>query len=107
MRTPELRQTQAGIFVTDFSVATTERWKTKEGEEKTNTYWHKVVCWSRTAETVAKIVEKGDLVHVTGKITYRQYEKDGVVKNVAEIEAERVILCDKKAAVDLDVPSAE
>lgn len=78
----------------------------KIGRIVTKFFKHKCV-WSRTAETVAKIVEKGDLVHVTGKITYRQYEKDGVVKNVAEIEAERVILCDKKAAVDLDVPSAE
>ena len=99
-RVPELRQTQNGTPVTDFSLATTKKWKTKEGEEKTETQWHKIVCWGRLAESVCKVVGKGDLVFVFGEISYREYEKDGDKRTITEIEGTQVLRMEKKDSDD-------
>lgn len=97
MRKPELRNTSNGTPVTDFSCATTERWKSKTGEEKAETEWHKVVVWGRLAESVVKSINKGDLVYIEGKITYRPFVKDDVQTMVTEIEATNVLRMDSKA----------
>lgn len=69
----------------------TEKWKSKTGEDRSETTWVKIVCWGRLAESITQIVEKGDLVFVEGKISTRSYEKDGVTRNVTEVEASNVL----------------
>ena len=68
----------------------TERWK-KDGEERSETTWVRVVCWGYQAETIVRILEKGDLVYVEGKITNRSFEKEGQKVNVTEVEAREVL----------------
>ncbi len=97
-REPELRTTTNGTSVTDFSLATTKKWITKEGEERSDTQWHKIVAWGKLAESVCKIIGKGDLVLVDGEISYRQYEKDGETKSITEIESNRILRMESKGS---------
>ncbi len=94
MQKPELRHTQSDTPVTDFSVAMSERWRTKGGEEKSETTWAKIVCWGRLAEMIVPVIEKGDLVYIEGKLSNRTYEKDGVTRQVTEVEAFNVLKMD-------------
>ena len=105
---PELRRTQNDTPVTDFNLAMTERWKSKTGEDRQETTWVKVVCWGRLAESVSPVVDKGDLVYVEGKITTREYEKDGVKNRVTEIEANNVLKMDssRRGSDDVEVVEA-
>ena len=74
---PELRHTQtSNKAVTDFFLAITENWKNQAGEIESETTWVKVVCWDNTAESVAKVINKGDLVFIRGKLRIKTIEKD-------------------------------
>lgn len=59
--------------IAKFSLATTEKWKTKQGEVKDETQWHQIDVIGGTAKVVEKYVKKGDKLCVTGKITYREH----------------------------------
>ena len=82
---PELKETNSGKKVCNFTMATTEGYG-----DKATTSWHSVVCWEKTAENCAKYLGKGHAVDVEGRLQYRSYEKDGVTKYVTEIVAHRV-----------------
>lgn len=81
---PEIRHTD-NSKVAKFSMATSERWKDKQGEQKEDTTWHNVVVWGKLADVVESWVKKGMLVMVSGKIMNRSYESDGVTKYITEI----------------------
>lgn len=100
MQKPELRQTKTETPVTDFSIAMSEKWRTKDGIDKSETTWAKIVCWGRQAELIVPIIEKGDLVYVEGKLTNRSYEKDGVTRQVTEIEAFTVLKMDSARSAE-------
>ena len=89
-RDPELKQTKSDTALTVFSVATTESYKDRAGNKKEETEWHKIVCWGKTAEIVAKYLHKGDLVYVEGKIHTDSYEKDGEKRYQTQIVARDV-----------------
>lgn len=96
---PEVRSTSAGKRVATFSVATTETWKSRDGEKQERTQWHRVVVWNRSADKagLADIVEsyakKGDQVAVEGKVEYRTWEdQEGNKRYSTEINAENVVL---------------
>jgi len=72
--------------VCNFTLATSETYKDKNGNKTTNTEWHKIVLWGKLAEIADKYVKKGDLLCVIGKIIHREYEaKDGSKKYITEI----------------------
>lgn len=73
-----------------FTVATTEKHKKKNGEEVSNTEWHKVECWAKLAEIVEECLKKGSLVYVEGKQKHDQYEKGGVKKTHSFIQATEI-----------------
>ena len=91
-RNAEVRFTPAGQPVSSFSVATTEKFKTKEGVQKEETEWHRIVLWGKQAETLQPCLVKGKSVYVEGKLTTRSYEKDGQKHYSTEIKADRVVL---------------
>jgi len=70
---PEVRRLEGGVAVARFSLATNESYKDKDGNFQTNTEWHNVVVWREAAERAEKMLRKGMLVYVEGKITYRKY----------------------------------
>jgi single-strand DNA-binding protein len=69
---PELHHTGTGVPVTTLSVATNEKWRTKDGKEQERTEWHRVVLWHRAAETV-EFLQKGSLVSVEGSLRTREW----------------------------------
>ena len=69
---PEIRYTKDNQAVAMFSIATSEKWKDKDGKTQENTTWHNVKAWEQKAELVEKYVKKGDLLFVQGRIEYTE-----------------------------------
>lgn len=76
--------------VANFSLATSERYKDKNGQQVVNTEWHRIEIWRAGAEIAEKYVKKGMLLYVDGKITTKNYEKDGVKHYVTSIIADNI-----------------
>jgi single-strand DNA-binding protein len=88
---PELKFTPNGSAVCNFSIATSENWKDKEGNKKIDTQWHRITVWGKSAESCGEYLKKGSSVCVEGKIKTRSYEdKQGVKKYVTDIIADHV-----------------
>ena len=85
---PEIRRLDNGTPVGRFSLATKETYKDASGELKEQTEWHNVVVWRTLAEQTEKVLKKGSLVYVEGKISYRKYtDKNGVERTSSDIVA--------------------
>lgn len=80
------------------SLATSERWKDKNGQRQERTEWHTVYFWDRTAEVALAYLRKGSHVLVSGSLRSRQYENNGVKHTVCEIHARELLLLDPRAA---------
>ena len=90
-RDPELRHTQNGQAVVNFTLATSENWTDKNGERVERTEWHRIVVWGKTGETCAQYLSKGRTVYVEGRIQTREWEdKDGNKRYTTEINAQTV-----------------
>ena len=90
-RDPELRYTQGGQAVANFSIATTERYSTKDGERQERTEWHNIVTWGRTAENCAQYLSKGSSCFVEGRLQTRDWEdREGHKRRTTEIVAQNV-----------------
>lgn len=93
---PEIRYTQGGSAVSNFSVATSENWTDKEGQKQERTEWHRVVVWGKAAENCAQYLGKGRQVFVEGRLQTRQWEdKDGNKRYTTEVIANTVQFLDK------------
>ncbi len=85
---PEMRYTSSGTPVTNFSVATNERWNNQNGERQERTEWHKIVTWSKLAEISNQYLTKGQLVFIEGRIQTREWDdRDGNKRRTTEIVA--------------------
>ena len=90
-RDPEVRFTQSGRAVANFSIATTEMWTAPDGNRQEKTEWHNIVVWGKQAETCGQYLSKGRQVFIQGSIRTRSYEdKTGNKRYVTEIVAQRV-----------------
>ncbi len=75
---PEIIELESGKKLAKFSIATNETYKNVQGEKITDTQWHNVVAWNKTAEIAEKYLEKGKEIAIEGKLTSRSYDdKDG------------------------------
>ncbi len=96
-RDPEMRYTPSGRPVTTFSVGTTRKWNTSEGERKTETEWFNVVTWSNLAEICNQYLKKGGLVYIEGRLQNRQWDDAEGIKHFAtEIVANEMIMLDSR-----------
>ncbi len=85
---PELRYTPSGTAVCTFSIATTDRFKNKQGEQQERTEWHNIVVWAGLAEICGKYLTKGKQVYIEGRIQNRSYDdRDGNKRYITEIVA--------------------
>ena len=92
-RDPEVRYTQSNTAVATLSIATSERYKDKQGELQENTEWHRVVAWDRLAEICQQYLSKGDQVYIEGPIQTRQWEdKEGQTRYTTEIKAREMTM---------------
>jgi len=92
---PELRKTTGGNSVTDFSIATTEKFTDKQGQRQEQTEWHNIVMWGKLAEISAQYLKKGSSVCVEGKITTRSWDNEGQKHYKTEIVASNFQMLDK------------
>lgn len=72
-RDPEVRRLESGAAVASFSIATSENYQDKEGNWQSQTEWHNIVAWRNRAEQAEKILKKGSMVYVEGKLTTRKF----------------------------------
>jgi single-strand DNA-binding protein len=94
---PDVRYTPDGAMVTNFTIATDEQWKDKNGDKVQKTEWHKIVTFSKLAEICGNYLKKGSLVFIEGRIQTRSWEdKDGVKKYTTEIVANNMKMLDGK-----------
>lgn len=85
-RDPEVRYMPNGDAVCNFSLATDESWKDKNGQRQTKTEWHNVIMYRRLAEIAGQYLKKGSQVYLEGKIQSRKYtDKNGVDRTAYEI----------------------
>jgi len=94
---PEIRYTQGGEPIANFSLATSENWTDKSGQKQEKTEWHRCVVWNTKASQLADIVEryvkKGDKIYVEGRIEYRSWQdREGQTRYTTEINAKELIL---------------
>jgi single-strand DNA-binding protein len=87
-RDPETRFTGGGQAVANFSVATDETYKDKNGERQKRTEWHKIVVWGKQAEIAQQYLKKGSLIFIEGRIQSREWQdKEGQKRTSFEIVA--------------------
>ena len=95
---PEVRTTNNGSRVAQFSLATSRQWTSQGGEKQEKTEWHRCVAWnpsrgSGLADTIEKYLKKGDRVYVEGRIEYRTYEdKEKQTRYVTEINVRELVM---------------
>ena len=95
---PEVRHLESGVPVVTISLATSERYKDRNGEVKEQTEWHNVVLWRQLAEFAEKYLRKGMQIYVEGKIRSRSWEdQNGQKRYTTEIVADVVRLLGRKA----------
>jgi len=92
---PEVNYIKEDLPVAKFTLATSETY-TKDGQKVTNTEWHNIVVWRGLAKVVENYVKKGAKLYLEGKITNRQYEKDGQTKYFTEIVVNQLQMLDSK-----------
>jgi len=88
-RDPEMRYTQSGTAVANFTVATSEKWKDKNsGEMQERTEWHRIVVWGKLGEICGQYLSKGRQVYIEGRLQTREWEdKDGNKRYTTEVVA--------------------
>lgn len=95
---PELRRTPSGAAVTSFSLATTERFTSRDGGRQEQTEWHDIVAWNKSAETMAQYLRKGSSVYIEGKLRTRSWEDNGQKRYRTEIVVSTFQFLDSKGA---------
>jgi single-strand DNA-binding protein len=87
-RDPETRYTSAGQAVCNFTLATDETFKDRNGERQKRTEWHRIVVWGKQAEIAQQYLRKGSLIFVEGRIQSREWQdKEGQKRTTVEIVA--------------------
>ena len=88
---PELRHLPNGDAVCNFSLATTESWKDKDGNKQDKTEWHNVVIFRKLAEIAGEYLKKGRPVYIEGRLQTRKWQdKEGKDRYTTEIVADQM-----------------
>lgn len=82
---PEIRQTQTGQELANFSLATSENWKDKSGEKKEKTEWHNIIVFGNLVSVVKNYIKKGTKLYIEGQLETQKYEKDGKTNYTTKI----------------------
>ncbi len=94
---PEIRYSEGGIPRLNFSLATSEVYKDKNGNRSEHVEWHNIVMWRTLAENGEKLLKKGMQVYLEGRLQTRQWnDKEGVKRNVTEIVADNFVILQRR-----------
>ncbi|MEL0645581.1 MULTISPECIES: single-stranded DNA-binding protein [unclassified Olleya] len=93
---PEIINLESGKKLARFTLATNESYKNTKGEKITDTQWHQIVAWGKTADIIEKYVVKGKEVAIDGKLTTRTWEdKDGMKRYTTEVVCNELLMLGK------------
>ena len=93
---PEIINLDSGKKLAKFSLATNEVYRDAQGEKTTETQWHNVVAWGKTADIVEQYLVKGNEVAIEGKLTHRSYEsKEGDKRYITEVRCNELLMLGK------------
>ena len=93
---PEIINLESGKTLAKFAIATNESYKNTQGEKVTDTQWHNIVAWGKTAQIVEKYVTKGKEVAIEGKLTTRSWEdKEGMKRYTTEVVCSELLMLGK------------
>lgn len=95
---PKTAVTGKDLPVARLNLATSEKYKDKTGQVVEKTEWHSIVAWDQLAGLCEKYLRKGSSIYVRGKLSTREYEKDGVKHKVTEVVANQIKFLDTKGA---------
>jgi single-strand DNA-binding protein len=96
-RDPEVRHLDSGVSVATFTLATSERFKDRNGNATEQTEWHNIVAWRQLADLADNYIRKGSPLYIEGRIRSRKYiNKDNVEATAYEILADRIELLGSK-----------
>jgi single-strand DNA-binding protein len=88
---PEMRYTPSGTAVATLSLATSRRWKDRDGNQQDETEWHRVIVWAQSAEFCGNYLSKGSKIYVEGRLQTRKWQdQSGNDKYTTEIIANTV-----------------
>ena len=94
---PEVRHLEGGSTVANFTLATTEVFKDKNGIRQEQTEWHNIVLWRSLAEVAEKFLKKGMQIYVEGKLRTRSWDdKEGNKRYTTEVIAETFTMLGSK-----------
>tara|TARA_B100000767_G_C19581057_1_gene457323 strand:- start:385 stop:720 length:336 start_codon:yes stop_codon:yes gene_type:complete len=94
---PEIITMDSGKKLAKFSIATNDIYKNAQGEKVTDTQWHNVVAWGKTADIIEEYVTKGKEVAVEGKLTSRSYDdKEGNKRYITEVVCYELLMLGNK-----------
>ena len=106
VRDPELKQTNSGVSVANFTIAVQRNMKNQNGERESD--FIDIVCWRHTAEFVSNYIRKGNLVCLNGSLQTRSYEdKNGNKRKAFEVVADNVHMAGDRAAKSEEEPETE
>lgn len=90
---PEVKELSGGKKVAKFSLATNETYRNKAGEKVTDTQWHNLVAWGKTAEIIQKYLKKGSEVAIEGKLLSRSWtDKEGNKRYTTEVQVSDLLM---------------
>ena len=94
---PEIITFEDGNKMAKFSLATNDSYKNAQGEKVTQTEWHNLIAWNKTAEIVEQYVTKGKEIAIEGKLTSRSYEdKGGQKRIITEVVVNEILMFGNK-----------
>jgi len=97
-KTPEVKTFESGKKKANFTIATNESYRNARGEKITETQWHNIIAWGKTAEIAEKYLTKGKEVAVEGKLVSRSYsDKDGIKKYITEVQVSELLMLGHKS----------
>lgn len=107
-KNPEIKYLEGNIAKANFSLATSEWHKDKQGNKVELTEWHHIVLWRSMAESAEKMLKKGTQVYIEGKLQTRQWvDKDNIKRNITEIVGESFLVLQKKESTNTASPNNE
>lgn len=98
---PEVNYIKPDVPVARFPLATSETYKSKEGDKREVTEWHNITAWRFTAKFCENFLDKGMLVYIEGKLQTRKWDgQDGVTRYATDIVADNIKILEKRATQD-------
>ncbi len=94
---PEVKTLDNGKKLAKMSIATNETYKNSKGEKVTETQWHNLIAWGKTADIAGQYLNKGSEVAIEGKLVTRSYtDKEGNKRYATEVVVNELLILGSK-----------